>query len=179
MSLKPISTQSYVRIRVEDSGSIAERQAIRVVNELAFGGLEEADLIDQLRAGGHSLLSLVAESEAGIVGHILFSRMWIKTEAGHVAAVALAPMAVLPEYQRRGIGQRLVERGLEGLRNQQERIVIVVGHPAYYPRFGFSAAKAALLEGPYPREALMAMELAEGALASARGRVVYPPAFGI
>lgn len=87
---------SSVRIRTENAGNLAERSAIRSVNKAAFGGSEEADLVDKLRGDEHSLLSLVAECECGIVGHILFSRMWIKTASGLVSAVALAPVAVLP-----------------------------------------------------------------------------------
>jgi putative acetyltransferase len=179
MSLKPSSADDSVRIRTESTGNIAERKAIRSVNEAAFGGSEEADLVDKLRSDEHSLLSLVAECERGVVGHILFSRMWIKTTSGLVSAVALAPVAVRPERQRKGIGQRLIEHGLDVLRSQGERIVIVVGHPGYYPRFGFSTDNAAQLEGPFPREAFMAMELTNDALAGIQGPVIYPSAFGI
>jgi putative acetyltransferase len=105
--------------------------------------------------------------------------MWIKARSGLVSAVALAPVAVLPECQHKGIGQRLIQRGLDVLRRQGERIVIVVGHLDYYSRFGFSTERAALLEGPFPREAFMAMELSNGALAGVQGPVIYPPAFGI
>jgi putative acetyltransferase len=179
MSSKSSLVDSTVRIRTERGGDVAERSAIRSVNEAAFGGSEEADLVDQLRADQHVLLSLLAECERGVVGHILFSRMWIETASGLSPAVALAPVAVLPERQRQGIGRRLIEHGLDLLRSQGERILIVVGHPGYYPRFGFSTDNAALLEGPFPREAFMAMELANGALAGVQGRVIYPPAFGI
>ena len=88
-------------------------------------------------------------------------------------------MAVLPEYQRKGIGGLLVKHGLDFLRATGERIVIVVGHPGYYPRFGFSSDKARLIESPFPREAFMAIELAAGALDDVQGSVVYPPPFGI
>lgn len=179
MSLKPSPADHSVLIRTESTGDIGEQCAIRSVNQAAFGGPEEADLIDSLRGAGHALLSLVAECERGVVGHILFSRMWIKTASALVSAVALAPVAVLPEYQRKGIGRRLIEHGLEILRGKGERIVIVVGHPAYYPRFGFSTGKAALLEGPFAREAFMAMELSDGALTGVQGPVIYPPAFGL
>jgi putative acetyltransferase len=179
MSQKSFPADHRVRIRVENTENAAEARAIRVVTEAAFGGAEEADLVDKLRGDDHALVSLVAELERAIVGHVLFSRMWIKTASGLVSAVALAPVAVLPEHQRKGIGQRLIVHGLDILRGQGESIVIVVGHPSYYPRFGFSKGKAELLEGPFPREAFMAMELASGALAGVRGSVIYPPAFGI
>jgi putative acetyltransferase len=94
-------------------------------------------------------------------------------------AVALAPVAVLPERQRKGIGSLLIRHGLELLRARGESIVIVLGHPGYYPRFGFSTDAAGSLESSFPREAFMAMELRPGALDRIRGSVVYPPAFGI
>jgi putative acetyltransferase len=179
MSLKSFSADHRVRIRTENIGNAVELRAIREVNETAFAGTEEADLVEKLRRDGSVLHALVAELESTIVGHILFSRMWINTTSELVSAVALAPVAVLPEYQRMGIGQRLIEHGLDMLRVEDERIVIVVGHPSYYPRFGFSAETARLLEAPFPREAFMAMELVTGALAHVKGPVVYPPAFGI
>ena len=169
-----------MNIRLEDTESLEERSRIRRINEEAFGGPDEATLVDKLRADGHVLVSLVAELDSGIVGHILFSRMWIKNPTRPlVSAVALAPIAVLPEHQRRGIGGRLIRHGLELLRGQGERIVIVVGHSGYYPKFGFSAEKARLLESPFPVEAFMAIELSLGALDGIQGAVVYPPAFGI
>jgi putative acetyltransferase len=151
---------------------------IRAVNQAAFGGCEEANLIDKLR-GDQALLSLVAECESGIVGHILFSRIWIVTSPEWLPTVALAPVAVLPEHQRRGIGRRLIVLGLELLREQGERIVIVVGDPDYYRRFGFSSAKAESLKSPFPREVFMALELETGALELVCGAVIYPPAFDL
>jgi putative acetyltransferase len=88
-------------------------------------------------------------------------------------------MAVLPEYQRQGIGTRLIPHGLNALRSRGERIVIVVGHPRYYPRFGFSAALTRSLESSFQPEAFMALELRSGALDGVNGRVRYPRAFGI
>jgi len=179
MSVELSAADPCVRIRIENTGSIAERTAIRAVNEAAFGGAYEADLVDQLRGSDYALISLVAELESRIVGHIMFSRMWIKTSSGLLSAVALAPVAVLPGHQRKGIGSLLVQRGLELSRGRDEEIVIVVGHPNYYPRFGFSSAKAKSLESPFPREAFMALELRLGVLDGIEGLVVYPSAFGI
>src|SRR5580700_6464579 len=105
--------------------------------------------------------------------------MWIDDPGASIAAVALAPMAVLPAHQRKGIGQTLIRSGLDSLRDRDERIVIVLGHPDYYPRFGFSAEKARSLESPFPPEAFMAMELISGALDGIRGKVRYPAAFGL
>jgi putative acetyltransferase len=157
MSLKYVLAADSLRIRVENPTGASEHLAIRAVNEASFGGSEEADLVDKLR-GDQALISLVAESRLGIIGHILFSRMWIKSPSELVPAVALAPVAVLPEHQRKAIGQRLIVHGLELLKNQGEQIVVVVGHPGYYPRFGFSSAKATPLESPFPREAFMALD---------------------
>jgi putative acetyltransferase len=153
----------------------ADRDAIRAVNEAAFGQFEEADLIDRLRDAGDSLLSLVADLGSEIAGHILFSRMY----AADVPAVALAPVAVAPAHQRRGIGAALIRDGLDRLRAAGERIVIVVGHPDYYPRFGFSTLLAQNLQHPFPPEVFMALELVPGALDGVRGPVRYAAAFGL
>jgi len=166
-------------VRPENTADGAERSTIHAVNSAAFGRPDEADLVDALRAEGAVLLSLVAEREGQVVGHILFSRMWIETAAGEVPAVSLAPMVVLPAHQRRGIGERLVRHGLDLLRERGERIVVVLGHPGYYPRFGFSAGQAGALESPFRREAFMALELTPGALNGICGKVKYPAAFGV
>jgi putative acetyltransferase len=157
----------------------SDHAAIRMVNRRAFGQEGEARLVDALRAGGHVLVSLVAEIEGRVVGHILFSRLSIVTDPGNLAAASLAPMAVLPEFQRQGIGSRLVAEGLRRCAALGERIVVVLGHPDYYPRFGFTAGLAATLQCPYgePGPAWMALELTPGALAGVRGRVEYPPPF--
>ena len=152
---------------------------IRQVNEAAFGGTEEADLIESLRREGVVLLSLVAALDTGIVGHILFSRMAIDMPSGAAAAVALAPLAVLPRHQRQGIGGKLIREGIDQLRGMGERLVIVLGHPAYYPRFGFSTASARSLESPFPPDAFMALPLMPGVLEGIQGRVRYPRAFGL
>ena len=180
MSAESCSAYDLVNIRVEDRDSSEEHSVIRTINEAAFGGPDEADLVDKLRTDGHALLSLVAELDAGLVGHILFSRMWIRSQVGaFISAVALAPVAVPPEHQRRGVGGRLIRYGLELLRARGEKITLVVGHPDYYPRFGFSTQKARSLESPFPAEAFMAIELSAGALDGVQGSVVYPAAFGI
>lgn len=151
--------------------------AIRAIHQAAFGRADEAALVDQLREDGDAMVSLAAESDGEAAGHILFSRMWIDTDAGAVAAVALAPMAVLPRFQRREIGGELIREGLKMLAG--ERIVIVLGHREYYPRFGFSSELALPLENPFPPGALMALELEAGALRGIRGKVRYARAFGL
>jgi putative acetyltransferase len=156
-----------------------DQPAIRATNRAAFGRPDEADLVDILRTEGVVLVSLVAEIEQRIVGHILFSRMSIETANSSIPAAALAPLALLPEYQRQGIGGRLIRDGLEALRRAGESIVIVLGHPDYYPRFGFCTEKARSLESPFPPEAYMALELISGAMEGIHGKVRYPAAFGL
>jgi putative acetyltransferase len=169
-----IETMSLT-IRPETS---ADHDAIRQVNRLAFGQDAEALLVDALRDGGYLRVSLVAEQAGQVVGHILFSDLPIRTEAGTVEALALAPMAVLPEFQNQGVGSALVRRGLEECRQQGHRIVVVLGHPNYYPRFGFSPKLAACLDSPYAGgDSHMALELVAGALEGLKGRVEYPPPF--
>lgn len=156
----------------------ADLHAIHEVNRLAFGQDAEADLVDSLRAGGFVRLSLVAEVEGQIVGHIMFSRLPIITETGVVEALSLAPMAVLPTHQRRGIGSKLVGEGLRLCEEAGHKFILVLGHPGFYPRFGFSAKLAESLTSPFGGgEAWMATELVPGALASVAGRVEYPPPF--
>jgi putative acetyltransferase len=156
-----------------------DRAAIRLVNEEAFGRRDEADLIDRLRAQGVVLASFVAEAEDVIAGHILFSRMSIETTDKPVAAVALAPLAVIPMFQRQGIGTMLTVHGLDWLHAQREQIVLVLGHPDYYQRFGFSTDKARFIESPFNSKSLMALELKPNALEGIRGKVRYPEAFGL
>jgi putative acetyltransferase len=156
-----------------------ERDAIRAVNEAAFGRPDEADLVDRLRTEGAVLASFVAEQDGRVVGHILFSRMLIETADGSMSSVALAPMAVLPAQQRRGVGAQLIRFGLDWLRGRGEHIVLVLGQPDYYPRFGFSIDRARALKTPFPPDAFMALELVSGALDGVRGTVRYPDAFGL
>lgn len=165
-----------VAIRAE---APADRDAIRHVNRLAFGQEDEADLVDALRDGGYVRASLIAEVEQRVVGHILFSDLPIVTATGTVPALALAPMAVLPAFQRLGVGSELVRRGLVECWERGHRIIVVLGHPAFYPRFGFSHKLATRLASPFSgKESFMAAELVPGALDGIEGRVEYPPPFG-
>lgn len=156
-----------------------DRLAVRRVNVLAFGTAEEADLVEALHRDRLVLSSIVAEAAGGVVAHILFSRMWVDSGSGAIDAVCLAPMAVLPSRQRSGIGSVLVRQGIVEMQARGERVMIVVGHPEYYPRFGFESARRHRITGPFPDPAFMVRELREGGLAGVAGAARYPAAFGI
>jgi putative acetyltransferase len=153
-------------------------EGVRRVNEAAFGQPAEADLVDALRSGGAATVSLVAEVKGQIVGHILFSPVTVEG-ADDLKAVGLGPMAVLPEHQRRGIGSLLIRKGLEYCRKAGIQAVVVLGHPDYYPRFGFRRVSSWGLRCEFdaPDEAFMAIELTPNALSSRAGLVKYHPAF--
>jgi putative acetyltransferase len=157
----------------------ADRDAIAAVVRAAFGGEDEVALIAQLRSDGDALVSLVAAEGEAVLGHILFSRLGVEVDGAPVPAAALAPVAVRPDRQGQGIGAQLIEAGLEACRAAGIAAVIVLGHPDYYPKFGFSAELARKLRAPFSGDAFMALELVPGALAGASGSVRYAAAFGI
>lgn len=159
--------------------SVADHAHIRGVHDQAFKGPGEGQLVDALRAGGFARVSLVAQDEERIVGHVLFSDLTIATESGTRSALALAPLAVAValDRQREGIGSALVNAGLRTSRERGHAIVVVLGHPDYYPRFGFEASAAAPLRCIYSGPSLMALELVRGAPQGVRGELIYPPPF--
>lgn len=164
-----------MRIRAEIPN---DRPAIRTVHLAAFHTSVEANLVDALRAQAHPLVSLVALCNGAIAGHILFSPVKL---SGHpqICVMGLAPMGVMPEQQRKGIGSALVRAGLEECRRSGADAVVVLGYPDYYPRFGFTCADMFGIRCEYnaPREAFMALELRSGALAGASGVACYHPVF--
>jgi predicted N-acetyltransferase YhbS len=143
--------------------------------ELADG--DEQDLVNRLRKGEAFIpeLSLVAEYDGKIIGHILFTKMKI----GAHPSLALAPVAVLPEYQNRGVGGKLIVEGHRIAKELGYRSVIVVGHPRYYPRFGYQRASQCKITAPFevPDEAFMVLELVEGGLTGVSGMIEYAPEF--
>jgi putative acetyltransferase len=162
-------------VRLERPGDAG---AIRAVQVAAFGQPSEADLVDALRESGEAVVSVVAEDSGRVVGHVLFSRLTIHADGGGtVSALALAPMAVSPERQRQGVGTALLTEALHECRARGERIVIVLGHLDFYPRFGFSHERASPLDSEYQCDAFMALELEAGALQGVAGRVEYAAPF--
>ncbi|KAA5545421.1 N-acetyltransferase [Roseiconus nitratireducens] len=164
-----------LKIRTETA---QDRPDIENIHRLAFGGDEEVELITALRGGGFVTLSLVAELDGEVVGHLLISPVAIKTEFDTVLADSLAPLAVLPRFQRQGIGTALVESALQRCRRRGATIMVVLGQPEFYTRFGFDAKLAHRLESPFGSgDAWMALELVPGALTGVEGRVEYPKPF--
>ena len=156
-----------------------DETAVAAIVERAFGRVLEADLVASLRNDGAAALSLVAEQEGRVLGHILFSPVIIEGESEGFPAAALAPLAVLPAFQRLGIGSALVSAGLERCREIGFSRVLVLGDPAYYQRFGFAPAAAAGIRfpGEVQEEAFMAIGLESGALEGCAGTARYAQAF--
>jgi putative acetyltransferase len=147
--------------------------------EAAFGRRDEALLVERLRAAGALVLSLVAIADDEIVGHIAFSPVTISGARTSTTAIGLAPMAVAPGWQRRGVGLRLVDDSFDRLRSAGHRGVVVLGHPEYYPRLGFVPASRLGLRWEHPArdEAFMAIEWVPGALAGVGGVVRFRAEF--
>jgi putative acetyltransferase len=162
-------------IREERAGD-AER--IRSVNLAAFDTSTEADLVDALRREARPLVSLVAEDDGDVIGHILFSPVTLASEPALVL-MGLAPMAVVPSRQRQGVGSALVREGLERCRGLDAAAVVVLGHAGYYPRFGFLPAARLSLRSEYdvPEEVFMVRELRDGALRGVSGTIRYHRVF--
>lgn len=142
----------------------------------AFGRADEADLVDRLRADGDALVELVAERDGRVIGHVLYSALALVGPEDALAAAALAPVSVTPEQQRAGTGGALIRAGNEACRAQGLAAIVVLGHPAYYPRFGFEASAAETLQAPFSGPAFMALALKSGALQTPR-TARYAPAF--
>ena len=157
-----------------------DQTAVHRVNELAFGQSGEADLVDALRERVDAFISLVATIDGSVVGHIFFSPVTIESKKTAFAAIGLAPMAVLPTHQNQGVGSLLVREGLKECRRLGHHIVVVLGHPNFYPRFGFEPAGSKGLRCEYdvPDEVFMVTELTPGALAGRGGLVKYHDEFG-
>jgi putative acetyltransferase len=155
----------------------ADREAIFRVEAAAFGQDAEARLVDALRDAGHLLLSLVAEANGQIVGHIAFSPMTIESASAVHDAVCLAPLAVVPSHQKQGVGGALMTAGLDELREAGHGAVLLLGHPSYYPRFGFRPARGFDVHYQDDRDAFMALGLRPGALDGVSGNARFAAEF--
>jgi putative acetyltransferase len=153
----------------------ADSDSVHEVLAAAFGRDAESRLVERLRASGKVTASLVAEENGRLLGHVLFSAISIDTGTAQVPAVSLAPLAVLPAFQRLGVGSALVSAGLARLREMRVERVLVVGDPAYYARFGFVPALRFGLRCPFPvpEGAFMALELTPGAFSGCAGVARY------
>lgn len=169
-----------IKIRAEHK---TDYQQVYKVHQKAFGQEEEGQIVEKIRKSDGFVpeLSLVAEIDGAVVGHILFSKIHIETKHGNKESLSLAPMAVLPDFQKQGIGGKMIKAGIKKAGELGFDSIIVLGHPDYYPNFGFEKASKWKITCPFevPDEAFMAMELKEGVLANSAGQVVYPPAFNI
>lgn len=168
--------QENIIIRIERE---ADFSAVYEINSKAFETTVEALLVNKLRKSGIPLISLVSELDDKLVGHILFSQAHIISENSRIEIMALAPMAVLPEYQGQSIGSELVKHGLKLCIQNGFKAVAVLGHPEYYPRFGFEPSINLNISCSYdvPEEVFMIMELKRGFLKNVAGQVEYHKLF--
>jgi putative acetyltransferase len=174
--VEELYAENEMIIRVEKP---EDQIGIRRINTEAFDTNTEANLIDALRKRGIPLISLVAEENGELVGHILFSPVTLEGDNSSISIAGLAPMAVAPAFQRREIGSMLVKEGLRHCKKAGYAAVVVLGHPDYYPRFGFvpSVNYGIKSELDVPAEVFMAKELREGALTGCTGIVKYHDVF--
>jgi putative acetyltransferase len=156
-----------------------DKEAVHRVNRLAFGTSAEANLVDLLREISNPQISLIAEKDDEIIGHIFFSPVRIEPDNPQFLIMGLAPMAVLPEYQRQGVGTELVRKGLLECKRIGCKAVVVLGHPDYYPRFDFIPASHKGLRSEYdvPEDVFMVLELEPGTLDGMGGLIKYLPVF--
>ena len=149
------------------------------INASAFDTEAEANLVDNLRESGVRLISLVAEANKKVVGHILFSPIMLSGKGTDVKITGLAPMAVMPDHQKQGIGTALVRKGLRRCKSKGYHAAVVLGHPDYYPRFGFMPCSRFGIKSEYdvPHEVFMVKELVAGILTGYSGVVKYHPLF--
>jgi putative acetyltransferase len=164
-----------IQIRPETAADVP---GIHAVNVAAFETRLEANLVDRLRQAAHPTVSLVADDGGKIIGHILFSPVTLSGDPD-AKIMGLAPMAVLPSEQRRGIGSALVREGLKRCKELGYGAVVVVGHRDYYPRFGFKSASTFNLKSEYdvPDDVFMALELTPIYLQDKSGTIHFHPAF--
>jgi len=167
---------SFVQVRHARQG---DEDAIACVHDRAFGQLTESRIVAAVRRAGRAVISLVAVDPSGIVGHVLFTPLAVDSPGQPISALALGPMAVFPEVQRSGVGSRLVAAGLEACALTGCQVVAVIGHPGYYPRFGFRPGVTYGLRSEFavPDDVFMIAELTAGVLMGRAGIVRYTEEF--
>ena len=165
-----------MNIREEQPSDIKK---IWEVNSEAFETEAEANLVNALRSSGCTYISFVAETENNVVGHILFTPVELSSNKNQLSIMGLAPMAVLSARQNKGIGSKLVKVGLERCQSLGYDAVVVLGHPNYYPKFGFVPSIKYGIKSEYevPDEVFMILELVPGALKNHMGVIKYHEAF--
>ena len=157
-----------------------DHDAVRNINQRAFAAEGEARIVDNLRANCADVLSLVAESDGQVVGHIFFSPVEINHDGSTIRGMGLAPMAVLPEWQNQQIGSKLVEEGLKRIKLADCPYIIVLGHEHYYPRFGFEKASKYGLRSQWdgvPDEVFMVLVFDQSRMAEVSGVATYRDEF--
>ena len=160
---------SSINIRHETP---ADYDAITRINDLAFEETAQSHIIKELRESGEALWSKVLVKDGEIIGHLLFYKIWLD---GDPIVAGLGPIAIHPDYQRKGYGGQLIRDGLEEANHEKHQIIFLLGHTSYYPRFGFSSEVGAQYVSPWPRPAFMGLKLNEAAPTS--GTLTFPKAY--
>ncbi|KNF09051.1 acetyltransferase, GNAT family [Gottschalkia purinilytica] len=170
-----------IRKETEKDYSITEDVIEKAFREMEFTDHMEQYLVARLRKTENFIpeLSLIAEVEGKVVGHILLSRITINNGEKAFESLALAPVSVLPEYQNKGIGSALISESIKIAKKMKFKSIIVLGHEKYYPKFGFRPASYWNITSPFevPEKSFMALELEDGGLDGVSGEVTYPKAF--
>ena len=165
-----------IELRLLDA---ADHEAVFAVEQAAFGREDEARLVDALRGKEEMDFECVACAHGRVIGHIAFSPLLLERGGEALRGSALAPLAVAPEWQKKGVGAALVRMGLEFCASRGVDVVVVVGEPGYYARFGFDAEAGRLIEAPFPYPYLQVAELTDGALSGGGWKAVYASSFGL
>lgn len=152
---------------------------IRHINVEAFGSDTEADLVNTLRDSASPYISLVYDRNSQPVGHVMFTPVELACDTAGIQIIALAPLAVSPRFQNKGIGSLLVNAGIQRCKAESYDATVVLGHPEFYPRFGFVPSGKYGIKSEYdvPHEVFMILELTKNVLQGIHGTIIYHDAF--